>query len=248
MGESSPPARRGLAAFRESLCSTSSARSVWSGGVALLSSSFCTSDVVPVERGRMSNGDTSLRTRRQSNAAPSNGGRFPAAAAPFPPPSSSSRGGPPPQDGSRRNGGPPPSASSGSNSATARPKSNVGARLLKKRQSVSYQTAVNGGISLPVGVIPGVPSLPTVLPPPVPSAGASAQPSSSSAMTGVGAGGKQRSASPIPPGGVTGTGAEGKFAALGVDIELLAAESFRPEECERAWLRPFHFEGTSADD
>lgn len=90
--------------------------------------------------------------------------------------------------------------------------SNVGARLLNKRQSVSYHTAVASGFPLApgAGAVPSVPALPR-------------------GMTGVGAG-----------------TAKGGLAGTGLDVEMLAGEGFRPEDCE--WGVCFEWEVRSADE
>lgn len=123
--------------------------------------------------------------------------------------------------------GPPASASAGYGSP--RMQSNVGARLLKKRQSVSYQAAIAGGISLPVGVVPGVPSLPSVIPPMPSGVHPGTGPLGPVASTGPGQKGASRATSPSPqPGAVSTAG----FAGLSVDVEALSAESFKPEDCQ----------------
>lgn len=159
----------------------------------------------------------SLRTRRPSvsdvQAAPSRPARGPAR-------------------------GPPPSASSGaSRMPTAaigapsqlRPdqrRSEVGARLLKKRQSVNYQTAHEP--SWMNGRAPAMPTLPTVVPPTLASSNGPEQ----ATVDGAGAGQIARSASPVGKD----KGDEPGLASTGLDIELLASESFRPEECtSRSW-------------
>ncbi|KAK4699025.1 exocyst complex component 8, partial [Phenoliferia sp. Uapishka_3] len=172
------------------------------------------------------NGDTSLRTQAGGGGAPD---RFPPTSQPRQQQSNinPARSAPGPPDGRRAGGqirgGPPPSASSGASHGTPRQQSNVGARLLKKRQSVSYNAAIAGGISLPVGVVPGVPSLPTVIPPPLPS-GVSAGTGSLGQRMDPSVKQRSRSPSPAPQVG------EGSLASLGVDVEALSAESFRPED------------------
>ncbi|KAL8286469.1 hypothetical protein RQP46_004486 [Phenoliferia psychrophenolica] len=115
--------------------------------------------------------------------------------------------------------------------------SNVGARLLKKRQSVSYNAAIAGGISLPVGVIPGVPQLPTIIPPMPSGLNNQAQQNQSNQAgppqsSGQAAKGPARAVSPAPS--VSGSGgsggAAGDLAGMGVDVEMLSSESFRPED------------------
>ena len=103
--------------------------------------------------------------------------------------------------------------------------------------------AIAGGISGPVGLIPGVPSLPTIIPP-MPSGlnqGApQGQGQPSQVGPGTGAGGQAaaramaRSPSPAPIGGSTDD-----LSGLGVDVELLSSESFRPEDCESRARDPY---------
>ena len=129
-----------------------------------------------------------------------------------------------------------PSRSNGTTSptkaATARPRAptnggprqqtNVGAKLLNKRQSVSYHAAIAGGIGLPMHVVPGVPSLPTVIPLPV------QQLEVRRGGGSLDAGGSQagRAVSPAGP-----SGAE-QLASTGFDVDMLASEGFKPEECK----------------
>lgn len=149
----------------------------------------------------------------------------------------------------KQNSGPPPSRSAGAatarpgareanNTPQARPQSNVGAKLLKKRQSVSYQQAVADG--LPVrqqGAIPAMPSLPT-------------------GMAGVGVAG----ASGVGAGGGLGGGAgsglklgahltprgegENQLVATGLDVDQLASEAFKPEDCESPQVARYGFVST----
>ena len=108
---------------------------------------------------------------------------------------------------SRSNAPPRPPQPSGPPSRpldTARPRapppstsSSVGARLLNKRQSVSYHTTVSSSLA-GFPVVPNVPALPL-------------------GMTGVGAGkGKGRDA----------------LGETGLDVDMLAGEGFRAEDCE----------------
>jgi len=99
----------------------------------------------------------------------------------------------------------------------ARPQSNVGARLLKKRQSVSYHTAVTGGmVGGPRGApppMPGMPLMPAAL---VPGGGGG----------GGGAGGL---GAVVPR---AANQADDDLGRTGLDIDLLASESFKPEDRE----------------
>lgn len=143
---------------------------------------------------------------------------------------------------SSRNG-PPPAASSsgqqhrqagaqqqqGSGGAGARAQSNVGARLLKKRQSVSYNQAVADGYGGSRGAVPAMPSLPQGM---TSNGGAGAVVPSSSKVV------------PAVAGGTRGDGSTDRLVATGLDVDSLASETFRPEECEwahrrveREWLR-----------
>lgn len=130
--------------------------------------------------------------------------------------------------------GPPPAASSGSRhlnssqssatgvggpragapntGAVARPQTNVGARLLKKRQSVSYHTAVNAGL--------GGPSASSRAPP---------MPAMGSIPLGLQPGGSQ----PVQNQLLRPTNAaDDELSRTGLDIDLLASDAFKPEDCE----------------
>ena len=172
--------------------------------------------------------ETSLRTRRQSNAArPSKG---PGAPPPFPTslqqrPSDRSTG-------SNRSGGsgPPPSSSNrnmaGAGAGGGQGGGETRARLLKKRQSVSYHVAMEGGAGMHMGggPIPGVPSLPSVIPPPMP-VGPGGQP-----LPGVRGG--SRAPSPSPSMDALIADPDSQLSKAGVDVEALASEAFKPEDCE----------------
>lgn len=120
------------------------------------------------------------------------------------------------------------------NSTNVRPQSNIGARLLKKRQSVSYHAAIQGGIGPPMGLIPAVPSLP----PSMQSTTAPLNIPQSSLVLGAPMNQKrplQSSRSPsLTPS--TESGIDRILAGTGVDIEMLAAEGFKPEDCETVQL------------
>ncbi|GAA6028052.1 hypothetical protein JCM8097_001849 [Rhodosporidiobolus ruineniae] len=183
------------------------------------------------------------------------------------PPSSSSRpahsNGPPPSLAPPREGVPPPGGgrggaggprvrvAPGTNTASstapgsARPQSNVGARLLKKRQSVAYHhPSAPGGGAGGAGGAPAVPALP-----PMPAAGAGSLGAPSAPGTGSGgaripdgrlADGMDQAApgGPSPPPSTRGQGAqadparaaEGQLLATGLDVDQLASEGFKPEE------------------
>lgn len=104
----------------------------------------------------------------------------------------------------------------------ARLHTNVGTKLLNKRQSVSYHAAIAGGIGLPMHVVPGVPSLPTIIPPPMP------QLDPGRGNAGGGDAGREvvRAVSPAGPRGVE------QLACTGFDVDMLASEGFKPDECE----------------
>jgi hypothetical protein len=92
--------------------------------------------------------------------------------------------------------------------------------LLKKRQSVSYHQAVADGFGLSGGG--AVPALP---PMPVGMAGVGGGGDGG----GGGGGGIQVIKILSPVGRVEG---EDQLVATGLDVDQLAGESFRPEECE----------------
>lgn len=148
------------------------------------------------------------------------------------------------------NAGPPPSASSSfvaptsrqaartppaaAGGATPRPQSNVGARLLKKRQSVAYhpsQSQPGGGGG---GAVPAVPSLPNI-----PSNYAQNQ---SNVQRVVQPGGPTALGAQLQaPGGVQSvqlqqqverSQGENQLFATGLDVDQLASEGFKPEDCE----------------
>ncbi|GAA5869196.1 hypothetical protein JCM16303_000387 [Sporobolomyces ruberrimus] len=175
-------------------------------------------------------GPSSLPSRTYANAPPSN----------------------PSQPGSRQaRGPPPPSASSGASSRVPgpRPQSNVGARLLKKRQSVAYQQpnqGIPGSLAQP---IPAVPSLPTLAPNnlvPLPT-------TSSNTRIGGGSGsGNQLGL----PGARSGTGqgqqqvtqrtqGENQLFATGLDVDQLASEGFKPEDFLKSSLPGGNDEGAA---
>lgn len=100
--------------------------------------------------------------------------------------------------------------------ALGRPQSNVGARLLKKRQSVSYHTAVTEGMA----------GGPRGAPPPMPGMGsvpAALVPGGGQGGVGVGMG------MPVPR---AANQADDDLGRTGLDIDLLASEGFKPEDCE----------------
>lgn len=182
-------------------------------------------------------GQDSLRTRRLSTAERPPGGGAPSSSRPQP---SSSQGGQQHSGGpgSRsKSSGPPPSRSAGAATAhldpnSARKQSVVGERLLKKRQSVSYQQAVAEGYPMgDGGAIPAMPAMPSGL-------GAAAV--GGAAPPGAGSSGAEHGSSAVA-GGVSGlklgsppprTDGEDQLLATGLDVDQLASETFRPEDCE----------------
>lgn len=166
----------------------------------------------------------------QPPPAPSSGARSRA-------PSSASGGG----GGGGRGGGP-----------TARPRaqSNVGAKLLKKRQSVAYQqhpglfaTAAEGQAPYP----PAVPAIPQDLAtaggpasspstgPPRPLAPAHEGPSDHHASSST-----KSSSSRQTPAPVVRTDAEKQLLAKGLDVDQLASDSFKPEDCKTRASHTIH--------
>ncbi|GAA5946666.1 hypothetical protein JCM3775_001139, partial [Rhodotorula graminis] len=185
---------------------------------------------------------------------------------PPPPSSSSSR---PPQSSN----GPPPAPSAGASSSSrgpggaaqggkassaqagrARAVSNVGARLLKKRQSVAY--AAHPGISVDYASASAVPSLPSVqqggpagrMPAGGPGGGGAGAPGSQFVPGGPGLGpvagssGQQQQRAPpgqsqqqpqqqqqAPPRSPRPE-AENQLLATGLDVDQLAHEGFKPED------------------
>ena len=182
---------------------------------------------------------------------------------PPPPSSSSSR---PPQSSN----GPPPAPSTGASTSSrgpggaaqggkasaapagrARAVSNVGARLLKKRQSVAY--AAHPGISVDYASAPAVPSLPSVpqggpagrMPPGGPGGGGGAPDSqhvpggpglgpvvgSSGQLQRAPSGPQQQQQQQQAPPRSPRPEAENQLLATGLDVDQLAHEGFKPEDC-----------------
>ncbi|GAA5898494.1 exocyst subunit EXO84 [Sporobolomyces salmoneus] len=148
---------------------------------------------------------------------------------------------------------PAPPNSTGSNAAVPRPQSNVGARLLKKRQSVAYHNNHHGPGGGGGEAVPAVPSLPNL---------SFSQPqasSSSSAARGPPQAGSQL-APPVP--GSTGrvplqqqqqqqqlvtqrTQGENQLFATGLDVDQLASEGFKPEDFLKSSLPGGNDEGAA---
>lgn len=87
---------------------------------------------------------------------------------------------------------------------------------------MSYHAAIAGGITLPLHVVPGVPSLPTIIPPPM------SQLDPGRGGGGGGDAGREvvRAVSPAGPRGVE------QLASTGFDVDMLASEGFKPDDCE----------------
>ncbi|GAA5858578.1 hypothetical protein JCM1840_001268 [Sporobolomyces johnsonii] len=144
-----------------------------------------------------------------------------------PPPSSSSSSRQPAPSSSSRSAGP----SSGGGtvprqarlppSGGPRPQSNVGARLLKKRQSVAYHNQPG-----PSDGVPGAGGVPALPPMPIGVGGGGA------GLVGPGQGGKGANGVGVPQGAPAAqrTGAENQLLATGLDIDQLASEGFKPED------------------
>ncbi|GAA6058631.1 hypothetical protein JCM10212_004042 [Sporobolomyces blumeae] len=127
----------------------------------------------------------------------------------------------------------PPSSSG---AAVPRPQSNVGARLLKKRQSVAYHPTPGPGAG-GAGPVPAVPALPTI-------------PSGSGFPSGLGTStqstGQGSKAStgqpqlggpgPSPSQPLPRTAAESQILATGLDVDQLSSDGFKPEDFLKASL------------
>lgn len=160
------------------------------------------------------NGPLSARAPRPSGPGAAGGGRSRSGTTNGPPPASSSgarhvRIAPPPSTGGGGRLGPGGLQVPGG--ATARPQSNVGARLLKKRQSVSYHTAVSEGLVGGGGAAPPMPAMPLGL------------------MPGGGPPQQQPQGQGLPR--MAANQADDDLGRTGLDIDLLASESFKPEDC-----------------
>lgn len=151
------------------------------------------------------------------------------------PSSSSSRGGPPPAASSSFVASTSRQAARTPPGATPRPQSNVGARLLKKRQSVAYHPSQGqpGGGGGPVPAVPSLPNIPSNYAPnqpPIPGSSARVQP-----------GGPLALGAQLQPAGtnsqqvqqqVQRTQGENQLFATGLDVDQLASEGFKPEDCK----------------
>lgn len=201
---------------------------------------------------------SSSSTRRPEPGAPSSSRAPPPGA-----PASSNPTGP---AGSRsaKGSGPPPAPSSGARSRApsgasgpaneglvagprARSQSNVGAKLLKKRQSIAYSQHPALFATADGAEAPAVPSLPQGIassggtstgsrsngPPRL--GGAAGPPSTTRAGEPRGqseaAPSRQPSARSAPPP-VVRTEAEKQLLASGLDVDQLASDAFKPEDCE----------------
>ncbi|BGP54222.1 hypothetical protein JCM8202_001355 [Rhodotorula sphaerocarpa] len=172
------------------------------------------------------NGAASTRAPPASASAPSASGS-----------SRSASGAPGPATRPPKNRPPPPAPSSGAAGAGAggarpRSQSNVGARLLKKRQSVAYSQhpalfATDGA----PGSEGGAPAVPA-LPPGMTASGAERTGGPSTAGQGsgpegaAGLAGKPTKQAPPP----IRTEAEKQLIASGLDVDQLASDAFKPED------------------
>lgn len=163
-------------------------------------------------------------------------------------PAKSSQPPPAPSSGARSRA--PSSASGGGGGGggggpTTRPRaqSNVGAKLLKKRQSVAYNqhpglfATADGQVTYP----PAVPAIPQGLAttagpassssagPPRPLAAANEAPPDHQHASSS----NKSSTSRQAPAPVVRTDAEKQLLAKGLDVDQLASDSFKPEDCKR---------------
>ncbi|GAA5954199.1 hypothetical protein JCM21900_006959 [Sporobolomyces salmonicolor] len=100
-----------------------------------------------------------------------------------------------------------------------RPQSNVGARLLKKRQSVAYHNQPG-----PPGGVPGAAGVPALPPMPTGVGGGGA------GLAGPGGQGANGAGVPQGASALQRTGAENQLLATGLDFDQLASEGFKPED------------------
>ncbi|GAA5938435.1 uncharacterized protein JCM15063_000734 [Sporobolomyces koalae] len=123
---------------------------------------------------------------------------------------------------------PPAPGTAARGGAGPRPQSNVGARLLKKRQSVAYHPSHAAPRSGPPPAIPAVPSLPLGSTHSIPQdVGPSSTRAPSSAVAGSSGAGSNGVAQPLAPSRTQG---ENQLFATGLDVDQLASEGFKPED------------------